>query len=201
MREVDTVINFDAFEGGVEYGGLRNKSEIRILVCYLLSRIEEPISKQQLADSLTGVGLVNYFEINEAVDALLALGAVETVTHNERQCLTVSENGREIASTLEEKLTKSIREKAVNAAMTLLLQARRERENKIETEKREGGYFVTFTMYGFSEEILKITLFAADSMQARMLEEGFLKDPVGLYSQTIDRLINNKDSSNKKEKP
>ncbi len=189
------MINFDAFQGGVDYGGLRNKNEIRILVCYLLSRIEEPISKQQLADSLTSVGIVNYFEINEAVDALLALGAVETANHNKQQCLTVSKNGREIASTLEEELTKSVREKAVNAALTLLLQARRERENKVETEKREGGYFVTFTMYGFSEEILKITLFAADAMQARMLEEGFLKDPVALYSQTIDRLINNKDKS------
>lgn len=185
--------DFDAFQGGVEYGGLRNRSEIKILVCYLLLRIGEPISKRQLADSLTGIGLVNYFEINEAVDALVSSGAVKTETYNAQECLSVSDAGREIASTLEDSLTRSVREKAVNAAMNLLSSARRERENRVEIEKREGGYFVTFTMYGFSEEILKLTLFAADSMQAQMLKEGFYKDPVGFYSSTVDFLIKTDD--------
>lgn len=177
----------------MDYGGLRNRNEIRVLVCYLLSRIGEPISKRQLAESLTGIGLVNYFEINEAVDALVSSGAAKTQAYNNEECLSVSDVGREIASTLEDSLTRSVREKAVNAAMNLLSSARRERENKVEIEKRESGYFVTFTMYGFSEEILRLTLFAADSMQARMLKEGFLKDPVGFYSSTIDFLIRTDD--------
>ena len=37
--------SFDAFNAGVKEGGLRNRSEIRLLVCYLLraiDRAEEP---------------------------------------------------------------------------------------------------------------------------------------------------------------
>ncbi|NLA72863.1 MAG: DUF4364 family protein [Clostridiales bacterium] len=183
--------DFDAFQGGVEHGGLRNKNEIKILVCYILSRIEEPILKYQLADSLTGIGLVNYFEINEAVDSLISSGAVKNFLDNKEPCLTITDIGRDIASTLEKSLTVTVREKAVNATLNLLSRSKKEQENKIEIKETENGYFITFTMYGFSEEILKIKLFAADLMQVNMLKEGFLHDPVELYSKIVEHLINN----------
>ncbi len=180
---------FDAFQGGVEYGGLRSRNEIRILLCYILSRIREPLSKGQLTECLTGIGLVNYFEISEAADYLLSSGAVSAVPYHDEDCLTVTESGKEIAGALESSLTRSVREKAVGAALTLLFRARSERENMVSIEKREGGYFITFVMTGFSEEILKLTLYAADSMQADMLKEGFLRDPAGFYSGIIGKLI------------
>ncbi len=184
-----SLTNFDAFQGGVEHGGLRNKNEIKILVCYLLSRIKEPIFKHQLADSLTSIGLVNYFEINEAVDSLLSTGAIEYFLEDEIPHLSITDIGCDIASTLEKSLTTTVKEKAVNAALNLLSRTRKEKENKIEIKEKENGYFITFTMFGFSEEILKITLFAADLMQVKMLEEGFLHDPVEFYSKTIEHLI------------
>lgn len=191
VKGESSLTNFDAFQGGVEHGGLRNKNEIKILVCYLLSRIEEPIFKSQLADSLTSIGLVNYFEINEAVDSLILSGAVNYFLEDEEPYLLITDTGRDIASTLEKSLTATVREKAVNAALNLLSRTKKERENKIEIKETENGYFITFTMYGFSEEILKMTLFAADLMQVNMLKEGFLHDPVEFYSKTIEQLINN----------
>ncbi len=181
--------SFDAFQGGVEYGGLRSRNEIRILVCYLLSRVGEPLSVSQLAECLSGIGLVNYFEISEAAGYLLQSGAVGAAPYHGGECLTVTQSGREIAGTLESSLTRSVRDKAVGAAFKLLSRARSERENAVTVEKREGGYFVTFVMTGFSEEILKLTLFAADGMQAEMLKDGFLNDPTGFYTSVIDKLI------------
>ena len=180
---------FNAFQEGIKYGGLRNKSEIRVLICYILSAVGEPMSKQQLADCLTETELVNYFEISEAADAIVASSAASLVDYNDVKCLEITPAGREIAKTLESELTRSVKEKAVSAAMHRLSRARTERENTVTIEKRGSGYFVTFVMYGFSEEIMRLTLYAADSMQAHALREGFLENPADFYSSVIEKLI------------
>ena len=41
-------MEFDAFTGGVEPGGLRTKNQIRILICYLLSSVDAPLSRQDI---------------------------------------------------------------------------------------------------------------------------------------------------------
>ena len=37
-------LEYDAFDEGIEPGGLRSRNEIKVLVCYLLKSIEQPIS-------------------------------------------------------------------------------------------------------------------------------------------------------------
>ena len=55
-------MEFDAFDEGIELGGLRNRDEIRLLICYILRAVDAPISKQNLNDSMLQDGLANYFE-------------------------------------------------------------------------------------------------------------------------------------------
>ena len=37
-------MEYDAFTGGVAPGGLRSKSDIRILICYMLKSVNAPLS-------------------------------------------------------------------------------------------------------------------------------------------------------------
>ena len=41
-------MNFDAFSGGIEPGGLRNKSDIGILICYMLHNINSPFPEDDI---------------------------------------------------------------------------------------------------------------------------------------------------------
>ena len=43
---------FDTFDEGIIPGGMRSKYEIRILICYLLNSIKEPVSKEIIVDSI-----------------------------------------------------------------------------------------------------------------------------------------------------
>ena len=43
---------FDTFDEGIVPGGMRSKYEIRILICYLLNSIKEPVSKEIIVDSI-----------------------------------------------------------------------------------------------------------------------------------------------------
>ena len=38
-------MEYDAFTGGVAPGGLRSKSDIRILICYMLKSVNAPLSR------------------------------------------------------------------------------------------------------------------------------------------------------------
>ena len=76
------MVEFDAFAGDIALGGLRNMLEIKILVCYMLSRVKEPMTRKQLCDCLQEEGLVNFFDLNEAINDFFAsdmLGMLDNV--------------------------------------------------------------------------------------------------------------------------
>ena len=176
-------MEFDAFDEGIELGGLRNRDEIRLLICYILRAVDAPISKQNLNDSMLQDGLANYFEINQAISELLKNGTIDMdIDENGEELLTATEKGKDIADTLETSLPKTVREKAVNSAIKLMTLAKTMRENKIETVSAPGGgYYVTFSL-------MKLTIFVADSMQLEAVKNNFLNDPVKLYSSIITAL-------------
>ena len=43
-----------AFSAGVRFGGLTDRTEIKILLCYLLSNAKQPLTSQQIIDTVVG---------------------------------------------------------------------------------------------------------------------------------------------------
>ncbi len=181
-------MEFDAFDAGIELGGLRNREEIRLLICYLLKTIDKPLEKSQLNDAVLENGLANYFEINQALTELLANASIDTVIENDEECYVILPRGREIADSLETTLPKTVRERAVNSAIKLMTFKRVEKENKVEIIRLDDGYNVVFSLMSGKDELMRLTLFAGDSLQAQTIKENYLKDPVKLYSSIITAL-------------
>lgn len=182
-------MEFDAFDAGIELGGLRNREEIRLLICYLLKTIDKPLEKSQLNDAVLENGLANYFEVNQALTELLSNASIDTVIENDEECLVILPRGREIAESLETTLPITVRERAVNSAIKLMTFKRVEKENKVEIIKLDnGGYNVVFSLMSGNDELMRLTLFAGDSLQAQTIKENYLKDPVKLYSSIITAL-------------
>lgn len=180
---------FDAFDAGIELGGLRNRNEIRLLVCYLLKAIDKPIPRSLVVDAILNDGLANYFEINEAIAELLKGGNIDRDIVNDEEVLTVTARGRNSAELLETTLPKTVREKSINAAIKLTTLAQNKRENEIITEKLpDGGYNVTFVLGSQGDELMRLTVFVADGMQLEVVKNNFLEDPVKLYSSIITAL-------------
>lgn len=180
--------DYDAFSAGVEFGGLRTRQEIKLLICYLLENLEKPLSKIQINELMQGQGLANYFEVNQALDELISAGTVETQKFDELEMLVLTEKVHEAAKLLESDLPKTVREKAINAAVKMQTNARRQRENKIEVKKLENGYHVTFTISDKEDVLMSLTVYVADITQVETIKQGFLNDPVGLYSAIIASL-------------
>ena len=176
----------DAFSAGVEPGGLWHKNDIRILLCYILASVGAPLSRQDLSRIIQEKGLANYFEVEDALATLLKQG---NITQDEQGFCAVTRGGLEIANSLDATLPLSVRDKALEAAFTLLADARSHRENRVEVAPLETGFQVTCHISGGEGmELMSISLFVPDSAQAELVKERFYRDPEQVYKLLLSSL-------------
>ena len=90
-------MEYDSFSEGIELGGLRTKNEIKILIGYLLSRLDTPLTREQLDEIICGEELANYFEMSQALSELADNGNV-IIKENE---LIITDKGKKNSETLE----------------------------------------------------------------------------------------------------
>lgn len=179
----------DAFTGGVEPGGLWNKNDIRILLCYILSSVSAPLSRESISEIVQGKALANYFEVGEALDSLQKQGHIAA----QDDCFTVTESGREIAASLDATLPLSVRDKALEAAMRLVAEAKAKRENRVELTPDENGYQVTCHISGGAADLMSVSLYVPDKAQAELVKKNFYRDPEGVYRLLLAALTGDKE--------
>lgn len=182
-------MEYDAFDAGIELGGLRNRDDIRLLVCYLLKSVDSPMTRQMLNEAMQEDGLANYFEVGQAIEELLKTANITADIMGDEEVITVTQKGREAAEMLQTSLPRTVRERAVNSAIRLITKARVERENKIEVKKEEnGGYTITFTLFDKNTQFMKLSVYVCDSLQLEQVKQNFINDPVKVYSTIITSL-------------
>lgn len=179
----------DAFTGGVEPGGLWNKNDIRILLCYVLASVGAPLSRESIGEIIQGKALANYFEVGDALDSLVKQGNAAV---DEAGLFSVTNSGREIAANLDATLPLSVRDKALEAALRLTAEQKARRENQVELLKAENGYQVCCHVSGGETELMTISLYVPDKAQAELVERNFYRDPEGVYRLLLAALTGDK---------
>ena len=172
-------MEFDAFTGGIEPGGLRSKDEIRILVCYLLASVSVPLSREDILSIMQENGFANYFEVTDSLAELAVNGNLACT--GEEAFYTATEQGKMVARQLDKALPSSVRKKAVAAALNLLARAKRERENRVEIEAIPTGYTVTCHVSGGEVELMRFSLYAPDQSQAELIKRSSHESPELVY--------------------
>ena len=179
---------FDAFDSGVEPGGLLSRSDIKLLLCYLLSSMNAPLTGAMISDCLLEDGLANYFEVGQALSALVANGNIMKADRDGEIYYCVSESGRHIAKTLETSLPLIIRQKAVRCAIRLLYLEQNRRDTKVEITRQDAGYSVTCAILEGDAPLISVTLTVPDKLAAEEIKANFLEAPAECYQQLLETL-------------
>lgn len=172
----------EAFTAGVDPGGLRSLEEIRILICYMLSSIGEPVPRERIPEIIAGNGMANFFDIAASLDDLIKR---EHIAESGSGLLTVTATGKEIADTLFRSLPFTLRERSVKAALQLLARGRSQKDTTVSIEPCGHGYTVTCNVQDGDGVILSVSVNTADTLQANTVKENFLQDPALLYRTTL----------------
>ena len=179
---------YDAFTGGVAVGGLRTKSDIRVLVCSVLKSIGAPFPRSGFGEVMQRTSLVNFFEVNDALTSLLADGLISEQTLEGEPYLTLSEGGREIADRLEGDIMRSARETAAAAAKELLARRRAAYGADTEIIRLPRGYHVRLRVMDGDTLMMETLLYAANSLQANRIADAFIADPSKPYDAILRAL-------------
>lgn len=173
---------------GVPPGGYRDIPEIRILICYLLNAIKEPLSRSNLNYIFQTNHLVNYFSFVQALSELMESQHIEVTSKNGEEYYTLNKVGKEAAEVLKSSLPRTVRDTVVSSATNLLTQLKLERENEVTITPYQNGYNVKFILHDTDVDLMKFRLFVPDKAQAERVKQNFLKNPALFYSQIINLL-------------
>lgn len=176
------------FIEGVAPGGLKERSEIKLLVCYLLKTLGKSLTRTQINEILQEYNIANYFEVNGAISELITAGRVTTKLVNGDEEITLSGETEYRVRYIEKDLPKTVREKAVRSALKILERERIEKESRVEITKLDHGYHVCFTVFDMDTELLKITVYVADESQIEIAKKNFYSNAVKIYSGVISAL-------------
>lgn len=180
---------FDALPAGVAPGGLRNKNEIMLLICYLLNTVGASISKALIGQVMREKGIANYFEVMDAISELCDIGNVESSIVEGEEYLTVTEQGKEAVAIVSESLPKTVRETAVKTTLRYQSLERNARENNVKIEQDGEGYTVSFSVTEENTNFMDLKVYVPDRDQAEILKRHFIEDPVQIYSTVMASLL------------
>jgi hypothetical protein len=183
-------MQYDAFSAGVQPGGLRDKNEIKLLICYMLSSISPGLTKDDIIRVLQENALANYFDIADAFSDLLENGHILPTADGQR--FTAADTGKTIAKNLDVVLPLSVRERALAATLNLQAAERLENENQVRIKKNEHGYTVDCNISGGDFNLLSFQLYAPDMLQAKMIKRNFHTDPARFYRCILALATENK---------
>lgn len=173
----------DTFAAGVRPGGLRSAEEIKILLCYILHSVGQPLPRDSVTEIITADGMANYFDTEEAIEELLRL---QHLVQGEDRLLATTVTGGQIGDSLSTRIPYTLRERSVQAALKLLKRRSVEKDNKADIRKLpEGGYEVACRLMDGERCLLQVILPVADEFQAAYVKERFLEDPSLLYRSNL----------------
>lgn len=177
----------DAISVNVSKGGLKNTTEIKILVLYLLSNIKEPIPASQISNLLHINGIANTFEISDAFAQLTTSGLIAE-SEEFPDCFIINNKGRDASQTLQSRVPFTIREKALTITKKMLERNRHIKETDIQISKTEDGIFITCSVLEGEKKVMSFTMQATDDEQVLKIKDNFLDDPASVYRTLIDML-------------
>lgn len=179
------IIIKETFNGGIRLGGLNNSLDIKILICFLLIKVKEPLTKEQLTQILNDDSLANYFDVMNALSELIKSGQIICDCNNN---LTVSKTGEDAMNTLLNTLPVTIKDRALISANKFILKNKKLSENKVEIKKAEDGYTVKCKILDIGSDLLNIELFVGTLEQAKEVESKFLNEPSKIYKTVLEIL-------------
>lgn len=172
----------DIFRAGTVPGSPATEVEIKMLLCYILSNMDGPMSFAQLYEALSEHSLVNYFELVRVLDNLCELGHLETAAAPDgSDRYAVTELGRRAGDEFERTLPFTVREKALEASRRVVERQRRLTEVRIAETPCGGGFQLELGIPDRDGELVALRVFAPTRQECELIKKRFLNAPLTIY--------------------
>ena len=171
------------FTAGVKPGGLTDKREIQILLCYLV-KSAAPLTREAMQGAILEEQLVNYFEFVNALDELQEQGLIQSTDKG----FIVTEKGAVVADTLSDDLPRSVRESAIRAVIRIQIWVHKAAQNKARVEKDGNEYRVICSIEDMGRDSFQLQFSMPDRLTAEMVKNRFVLKGSEIYASLLNQL-------------
>lgn len=172
-----------------EPGAIKDITEVKFLILYVLSYCDRPIALSLLSEMLLKDSLVDFFDTTTALSEMLKTGHVKTGTVDSEDSYECTPLGLEAISLFQKTLPYSAREKAIIAAASILKKMKQDSEIVAKFEKLdESRYMVSLFVVEGLKPMFSINLTAPSAEQARIICDNFKNNTAKICSSVIKLL-------------
>ena len=167
-------------------GYFREKIDIKILLLFILRKLQAPISLDELVELAMFDDGISYFDLMECIADLVKTEHILC----EDGGYSITKKGARNGELTENSLPYSVRTH-VNTA-TFSIRRRQDRNALIKTrhsEEANGSFSVVLSMSDGLSEVVNIQLSAVNEEQALAIEKGFRKNAESVYNALIEMMV------------
>ncbi len=166
---------------------------VKILLCYLLNKLNRSVTEEQLYEIALESEAINYFYYTEALEELLKNGSAKRAENENKVYIELTEKGRHGADYFDETVPRYYRYRILKAAAYYFARLERKNDGKAEVVPTENGFEVRCSVKDAAYDLMRMALYAPDSEQAELIRERFMLDPIGFYRKVIGFALENEE--------
>ncbi len=172
-------------------GFIHDMLDVKILILFVMSRVNYPVTQQQLYELCYQDDSLSYFDICTAIPEMVSSGHLKEV---ENDCYEITEKGKEDGSMTEDSIAYTVKIRAENAVTRFNRQVRRGSYIKTQVVQRESGdYSVIMSLDDAMGNLMTLELMAPNQRQAMRLSKLFEKKAETVYNLTMTELLSDEE--------
>lgn len=171
-------------------GFIHNMMDVKILILYVASRANYPLTVQEIYELCYQDDCLSYFDICTAVPEMVTSGHLQqTDDHYE-----ITEKGRQDGAITEDSIAFTVKRRAEDAVAKFNRQLRRSSYVRTHVLSRDNGeYTVVMALDDDTGNLMTLELTAPDSRQAVRLSKLFEEKAEDVYKMTMTVLLDDED--------
>ena len=168
-------------------------AENKVLILYILEKIDGEIVEDGLYKIISSVNNVNYFYFKQVLTDLIDSKLVGIYTKDEEPLIKITSEGKNALSLTKEVLPGILKLKADNVFKKELLSI--EEESSVIAEfipKNEHDYTIKCKIVENNETIFEVKTFAGSRDRAKRIVDNLNKNAQEIYPEILNLLLNDK---------
>lgn len=169
------------------HGFIHDILDVKILILYVMSLMDEPVSAQTIYELCYQDETLSYFDVQEAIPQMVDSGHLEK---RDGDCYLITDKGRETEEITQDSIAFPVKQRAKSAAEKLKRTAKRDQFVRSEIKRKETGeYAVLMSLDDLQGTLMNLELTTPSLQQARKLENAYRNHAEAVYQSVMIGLL------------
>ncbi len=174
---------------------LQDPHLVRIMICVVLHRLNQPIPEAWLYDILVTAGHINFFLYTDALGFLLDNASLTQQNQDGENILELTDKGFACATEMRQYVPKVLRDRVVLTALRFVARKKAMQEMSVTYDAVSDGCMLCVRCNDRCREMFTLRLHTPNRNAAEELADRIMRNPTAFFGKLLDSALNNEEES------